>query len=195
MSYDNADMDLFLGAHGSYRWLTSECELGPFVNLCQEVVLGKLLAVTSIGSGVLIPTDEGIKAGWKIEGGIAYSPPIESVGQLPIETHKEYDGFHEWWVFTGPVNLGELDRGNVFERGPRAGRVFTFVNFLGFALHDRTSAGIADYFWRQIELIQPESYVADGDTCLTFVSRDATLFESVVEKLERSTDEDLPASS
>jgi hypothetical protein len=39
-------------------------------------------------------------------------------------------------------------------------------------------------FWRQLEWVDPESYIGDGNDCLTFVTRNAALFNTVHERLK-----------
>jgi len=40
-------------------------------------------------------------------------------------------------------------------------------------------------FWRQMEWMQPDAYIGDGDSHLTFVSRNEALFDSVDRRLSR----------
>jgi len=47
---------------------------------------------------------------------------------------------------------------------------------------------LANMFWKQMEWIRPESYIGDGGECLTFVSRNDRLFETVLRRL-RSANE------
>jgi hypothetical protein len=68
----------------------------------------------------------------------------------------------------------------VFEAPLTPGQVCAFVNFsFGFALHNPEMSDLVSLFWKQIDWIQPESYIADGDVLLTFVSRDEDIFASV----------------
>ncbi|HEY2168149.1 MAG TPA: hypothetical protein VGJ30_00875, partial [Candidatus Angelobacter sp.] len=122
------------------------------------------MAVTSFDSGSLSLSDEKKAAGWESRKGIAYSPLIRSVGTLP-----ERGGFDEWYVFGTPIDLGEKGRGNVFESSLSAGQVEVFVNFAeGFDLHQPND--LVPLFWRQLEWIRPESYIADTHLLLTFMS-------------------------
>jgi hypothetical protein len=54
-----------------------------------------------------------------------------------------------------------------------------FVNFFGFALHNPKMSNLVSLFWKQIDWIQAESHIADGDVLLTFVSRDEDIFATV----------------
>jgi len=174
-----------IGADGGYRWLNTECELRDFLALCPEAILGKRLAVTSIDGASLVPTSSEVQSGWSSANGIAYSPPIHSLDELPNETHKEWcDFFHEWYTFDEFVDLGEVVQGgSIFEDGPRPGRLFRFATCLGFAMRDRRYADIVRLFWKQLDFVAPDSYIGDGDRCLIFVTRDERLFEDVVKKL------------
>jgi hypothetical protein len=83
-------------------------------------------------------------------------------------------------VFSSPFDLGELWHGNVFEAPITPGQVCRFVNFgPGFALHNPEMWSLVSLFWKQLDWIQPESYIADADMFLTFVSRNEDIFVSV----------------
>jgi hypothetical protein len=112
-----------------------------------------------------VPNEDEVIAGWESRAGIAYCPKTESVEKLP---HDLYD---EWYVFKSPQDLGNLFQGNVFETSMQAGQVAAFVNFGGFSLHSPEMKALADLFWMQLELIQPESFIADG-SLLNFVTCD-----------------------
>jgi len=60
------------------------------------------------------------------------------------------------------------------------------VNYYSFALHDTTAQSITDLFWKQMAWIQPESFISDGGTYLTFVSRNQDLFTAVHKALMSS---------
>jgi hypothetical protein len=162
------------GSRGGYFWLTTaEYELHDLITSCPQVVLGKYIAVTSFDSGSLVPNEDEILAGWQSRGGIAYSPKVESVEKLP---HDLYD---EWYVLDNPRDLGNRYRGNVFETSMEAGQVAVFVNFgPGFSLKSSEAKNLTDLFWLQLELIQPVSFISDGDL-LNFVTSDDQLFDSV----------------
>jgi hypothetical protein len=162
---------LTVGSQGVYQWLVTEQEF-DLLQLCPEVVLGKYLAITSIDSGPLVPTDKQKAAGWESRGQIAYSPKVETVASLPR------DGWEEWYIFGAPTDLGTSHLGeNVFEVPQEQGHVSVLVNYC-FALDRPELKDLATLFWQQIEWIRPESYVADGDR-LNFVSMNKTLFASV----------------
>jgi hypothetical protein len=164
------------GFQGDYQWLTTEHNLDNLLELCPQAFLGKYVAVTSLDSGALVPTDEQIRDGWQSRDEIAYSPQVQSVMTL---RHGECGGFDEWYIFDRPFDMGQKWRGNVFEAPMQPGQVAVFVNFLGFALHVPVMQDIANLFWKQLDWIRPESYVADGNDYLTFVSRDKALFTEV----------------
>jgi hypothetical protein len=60
-----------------------------------------------------------------------------------------------------------------------------FVNYPAFAIHHPGSSErfLVDMFWQQLGWVKPESYIGDGADCLTFVSRNDALFESVHQRL------------
>ena len=170
------------GARGEHQWLTtSEYDLDGLLTLCPAVTFGKYLAVTSFDSGPLSLNELEKKRGWYSRGEIAYSPQIQSLEVLPPR-----GGFDEWYVFEQSVDLGHLgDRANIFEAPLTPGQVETFVNFCdGCALHRPND--LTDLFWRQLEWIRPESYVADGDNLLTFVTTNENLFSLVSKALREA---------
>jgi hypothetical protein len=172
---------LTTGSHGTYDWLTTEHGLAVLLQLCPDLVLDKYLAVTSIDSGSYDPDDGEKGAGWESRSGIAYSPRISSVEQL------RYGGFDEWYVFNAPVDLGKASLANIFEAPLTPGRVEIFVNHYAFQLHDLDSGTqtLVNLFWKQLEWIQPESYIADGSGCSTFVSNNKELFRTLREALSK----------
>jgi hypothetical protein len=161
-----------VGSQGSYEWLVTD-ENFDLLELCPEIVLGKYVAVTSIDSGQLMPTDKETAAGWQSRAKIAYSPKIENSQDLPR------DGWDEWYIFTTPMDLGTSHLAeNIFEVPQEQGHLSVLVNY-GFALHPPERARhLADLFWPQMARIRPESYVADNDY-LTFVSMNKTVFAHV----------------
>jgi hypothetical protein len=181
-----------IGSHPPFRWLTStEQYIGTLVRRCPEVVVGRHLAVTSIDSGSPWLTDKQESAGWQRRSGIVYSGRVSTTDELFYQRDgPDYPGYDEWYVFdTGPSDLGELmfDK-NPFEpaHAPRPGQLVAFVNFLGFTIHtlDPTEQFLVSMFWKQLEWVQPESYMSDGQDCLTFVSRNAVLFDTVYGRLK-----------
>ena len=46
---------------------------------------------------------------------------------------------------------------------------------------------ISDPFWRQMDWVQPESYIADGMDCLLFATRNSQLYAVVQETLGGGT--------
>src|SRR5882762_3035070 len=155
----NANRPPFTGSHGPYLWLTTgQYDLDSLLHKSPQTVLGKYIAVTSLDSGPLTPTDEEKRAGWRNQNEIAYSPQIESAERLP---YGECAGFDEWYVFESPFDLGQLWHGNVFEAPMTSGQVSTFVNFLDFALHNPEVEELLRLFWKQLDWIQPESSILE----------------------------------
>lgn len=170
-----------MGSHGAYRWLTTDQRgLHSFVQRCPQILVSKYIAVTSQDSGPLIVTDEEGLAGWQSRNDIAYSPQMQSVEKIP---YGAFTGFDEWYVFRSPFDLGQLRHDNALESPMTPGHVSTFVNHFGFALHDPEAQDLLDLFWKQLEWIQPESFIADGALFLTFASRNKELFTSVCQAL------------
>jgi hypothetical protein len=167
---------LTVGSQDRYQWLVADGNF-DLLELCPEIVLGKYVAVTSIDSGELVPTDEEMAAGWQSRAKIAYSARIENVQELPRE------GWDEWYIFTTPTDLGTSHLAeNIFEVPQEQGHLSVLVNY-GFALHPPERAKLADLFWPQMARIHPESYMADNDF-LTFVTLNEGLFARVRDALK-----------
>ena len=165
-----------VGSQDQYEWLVTDQQF-DLLQICPSVVLGKYIAITSLDSGPLVPTDEERAAGWENRGNIAYSPKIQDAASVP---RAEYD---EWYIFGGPVDLGTSHLGkNIFEVPQEQGHVSVFVNY-GFALHPPERTSLATLFWPQMTRVRPESYVADNDY-LTFVTANKTLFASVLDAVK-----------
>ncbi len=179
----DSQIALNTGARGNYQWLTTaEHDLDSLLKLCPNVTVGKYLAVTSFDSGPLLLNELQKNNGWNSRGNLAYSPRIEWLELLPPR-----GGFDEWYVFERSVDLGHLGSGNIFEAPLAPGQVRAFVNFSdGFALHRPND--LTDLFWRQLEWIRPESYIADGGSFLTFVTANANLFSFASQALKEAID-------
>ena len=176
------------GTHRDYLWLTStEHYIDFLIKAAPQIFDTRYIAITSADSGSLTLTAELILRGWTSEHGIAYSPRLQAPMEIPHQLDgPDNPGYDELFVFQSPTNLGELTRGNIYGEGsPQPGKLVPFVNFGGFTLYDRSGdyRAISDLFWPQLERLDPESYVADGRECLTFISRNMNLFESVYRTL------------
>jgi len=162
---------LTFGSQGLYDWFVADQQF-DLLQICPEIVLGKYVAITSIDSGALVPNETEKAAGWESRGKIAYSPKVKAVQNLPRA------GWDEWWVFANPTDLGTSHLGeSIFEVPEEHGQVLVFVNYR-FALHLPEMNDLAALFWRQMERIRPESYMADNDF-LNFASANKTLFAAV----------------
>lgn len=177
----SSQLTMLAGSQGPYRWLTTgEHDLDTLRQRCPQALVGKYIAVTSLDSGPMDLTDDEKRAGWESRNEIAYSPQIRSAEDCRTERSPGgCVGFNEWYVFNSRFDLGQLWHGNVFEAPMTPGHVCTFVNFFGFALHNPEMSDLVSLFWKQLDWIQPESYIADGDVLLTFVSRNEDLFVAV----------------
>jgi hypothetical protein len=169
------------GTHREYEWIVADPNLDDLLRLVPEIVLGKYVAVTSIDSSPLIPTDEEREVGWESRGGIAYSPRITGVEVLPRE------GWDEWWVFEKQIDdLGQLvsvTECNIFASPVSRGAVHALVNY-NLGLHLPEMQPLIDIFWRQFDWIRPQSYLAENDSYLTVVSADKDLINATRHALQ-----------
>jgi hypothetical protein len=185
----DSDDRITSGSHGEYQWLISTVHyVGTLIKRTPEVVLNRYLAVTSIDSGTPRLAEAQERAGWQLRKGVAYSPRLRDVEQLPdYQVHGEdAAGFDGWYIFTEPRDLGEASHGNVFT-DLQPGRTLVFASYFDFVLDtvDAEQKELIDRFWKQLEWIQPESYIADCDKCLTFVTKNHGFFEIVHESLKK----------
>ena len=170
------------GSHDAYGWLTTwQHDLDTLLQRCPQAVVGKYVAVTSLDSGPMALTDAEKRDGWRSRNEIAYSSEIQYAENVRTERSPGgCAGFNEWYVSNSPFDLGEIWHGNVFEAPITPGQVCRFVNFgPGFALHNPEYLRLVSLFWKQLDWIQPESYIADTDMLLTFVSRNEDIFVAV----------------
>ena len=100
---------LTVGSQGLYQWLVTDQQF-DLLQICPEVVLGRYIAITSIDSGPLAPTEEETAGGWATRGKVAYGRTIQNIKALPRA------GWDEWYIFDDPTDLGTSHlEGNVFE--------------------------------------------------------------------------------
>jgi hypothetical protein len=171
------------GFSSTYEWLETDHDLRTLLDLCPAIVASRYLAITSIDSGQFAPSEVDLSRGWKQIGGIAYSPLIRSVEDLPRNCCC--DLFDEWYLFETPPALGKLCYDNIFTTELASPNVFAFVNFY-FRPSLLTMRELSEFFWKQINWMQPETYVANGADCLVFATGNRHLFNLVYAALERN---------
>jgi hypothetical protein len=176
---------MITGEQSSYQWLEVDHRLPEFLELCPHSILGRYVVTAAVDSGSFVPSETDRACGWTESGGLAYSPRIGSMIDLPEKSFGQCNGFDEWYVFDSrPEPLGALCQENVFTTEINRGTFFAFINFLGFALSDPKMKPVTDLFWRQMEWALPESYLGDGPDGLIFATRNRNLFESVRRRLQ-----------
>jgi hypothetical protein len=175
------------GTHEGYSWVTSaDTGLRELLRAVPELVLGRVVAITSFDSGPLRPTVDRLAAGWATDGDVAVSPPIGTIDEVP------FAGWDEMYVLSRRVLLAEPD---------------VFVNYEDFSPNPVQSLGDLDpalspsdaqdvlqgslgrtmRFWRQLLRLQPRAFLADG-TLMTCVVQDEQLFRRVLLALAESGD-------
>ena len=178
------------GFDNDYWWLTSSLQyMGTLIRLCPEVVLNRHLVVTAIDGGTPWLTDLQTQSGWHVRNGMAYGPPIGDVRELFYQRDgPDEPGMDDWYVFDrAPGDLGEILQGNPFlpENSPQPGRLLIFVQWISFSisLTDAAHSVVRDMFWRQMEWIQPDVYISDGQDNLTVVCKSRSLHGLVRQRL------------
>jgi len=133
-------------------------------------------------------TSEERQRGWTVSDGVGYSPKLESLEGLPYQRDGwDAPGYDEWYVFESEKRLGQRSEGNLFVALGKAGVIVPFVGIAGFDL-SKTDPGIQEViqpFWKQIDNVDPESYLADGHSCFSFVSRNPEAFDAVYSAMQK----------
>ena len=178
--------DIRHGSRDGFWWVWSrDSRLSDVLAAVPELVVGKIVAVTSFDSGPLSLTEEDLRRGWTARGSVALSPVVQSADQLSM---GEWD---EWYVLDEAMPLPELA---------------VFVNFDGFtpspmrvpdvdatwckaAAADllRSREELANAFWSQISAVRPFAFIAEGDS-FTCVVSDEKLARKVLAAMEAATD-------
>lgn len=137
----------------SYDWDPSLFDL---LDRMPELVLGRYVVIASCDSGPYKPTDAELECGWEVVNGVAISPNIVRVSDLPTP------GFDEWYVY---------------EERPRTYCYHASVNHFGFApLPPDQATG----FWAQIEAALPLHVLGAGTPTMFLATRDRKSFDQAV---------------
>jgi hypothetical protein len=161
------------GTRDGYTWQEHEGDMAALLAANPHVVEGLYLAITATDSPFQFP----LPNGWRADGGILYTPRIETAEELrpALFSGGCCDGqyrFPEAYIFDDPITLSPLCEENVFEASVGPERVFRFVNFLGFRLSATDAMkDITDLLWTQIAWMRPRAYIAAGEGRAYLVTR------------------------
>jgi hypothetical protein len=153
---------MFTGQRNGYGWVEWESRsqyLSDLLSVFPQLVLKKYLVNTSFDSGSLSLSPEEVGRGWRKHNKLALSPLVGDVSEVPL-CH-----YSEWYVFLSPVTFDDYE---------------DFINYGGFSLELPDFRGLQERFWRQLDRLAPESFLAEGDN-LVCVTRDAKLFHQLSE--------------
>jgi hypothetical protein len=100
---------------------------------------------------------EEVSRGWHKHNKLALSPLIGDVSEVPL-CH-----YSEWYIFPSPVTFDDYE---------------DFINYGGYSLELPDFGELRERFWRQLERLAPESFLAEGDN-LICVTKDADLFHQL----------------
>ena len=151
---------IFFGELDEYSWVEwndREAFLRDLLEAIPQLVVGRYLVNTSFDSGTLPLTEPETTCGWTKDNGLTLSPAIASVEEIPSD---QYD---EWYVFRSPRRFDDYE---------------VFVNYGGFSLHSDLYIDAAERFWRQLSIIEPETYLSEGDNLLC-VTKDRALYRRI----------------
>jgi hypothetical protein len=147
----------FEGKRGDYFWIEwQEAFLSDLISAFPELVINNFLINTSFNSGTLGLSNEEIKLGWTKNNELTISPLVTDDLDIP---NCQYD---EWYVFDSPTTFESYE---------------VFVNYWKFSLEDFLT-DIQERFWKQIESLSPETYLAEGDF-LICVTKNEKLFNQI----------------
>ncbi len=153
---------VFSGKREEYLWV-EWCDRNAFLrdllDAFPQLIAGRYLVNTSFDSGSLPLTEPETVSGWTKHNELTLSPVICSVKQIP------FDQYDEWYVFESPRIFEDYE---------------VFVNYGGFSVHQESFTDVADRFWQQLFLIQPETYLSEGDNLLC-VTKNTVLYNQLIE--------------
>lgn len=153
---------MFTGQRNGYGWVEWEWRsqfLSGLLSAFPQLVVKRYLVNTSFDSGPLSVSPEKISRGWRKHSKLALSPLIGDISEVPL-CH-----YSEWYVFPSPVTFDDYK---------------DFINYGGFSLELPDFSELQEGFWRQLERLAPESFLAEGDN-LICVTKDADLFRQLAE--------------
>lgn len=172
----------FTGVHGKWSWIVIRETIRNLHSLILEFHAGQRLCITAFDSVTIKPAPEEEALGWTLLGDALVSPPLARQLQIPS------GGYDEWYIFEAlPASFVASD---------------CYVNYADFHLADPRElpasldpprdhsrfdwlAPIQERFWRDMERLNPSSYIADGDTGIV-VSRDARFVRRVGEAIREA---------
>lgn len=131
--------------------------LADLVSRIPEIVRGNRIAIASCDSGPFLPTEAEYAKGWTNDYGVAVSPIVDSITDLPTPR------FDEWYVYAGVV--------------PNS-RHAAFVNAWGFAPLDESNSE-AQEFWAQVEQFRPLHVVGTSTPTMFLATQDEEVFRKV----------------
>jgi hypothetical protein len=159
------------GVHGEYTWFQStENYLTVLVDQVKELVVGKTVAIVAYEGEPIRLTQEEMKAGWQQLSTVALSPIIDRPSEIP---QNSYD---EWYAFAGvsalPINESFATCGG-FSLDQSAGENPFLPQSLKKKQIDTTLRKRQERFWKQLELLKPESYMAETDKLIVVTKNPA----------------------
>lgn len=175
---------IHIGCHGDYHWLEVEGEahIWWIVRAFPEFVQDKYIAAPSLSGAAELSEAE---SGWSVRNGIAYSPQL-SEGFTRYLGEEPPSVLDEWYVFDSPKDLGERIEGAVFDNPPSQCRTMVFANWLVFRLsetQDESTNFLREWFWQQMDWIQPEAFVSESPGCCLLVTKNVDLMEAAMDYL------------
>ena len=166
---------MHIGKKQNYHWLVASEEIRGAIDLVIEHHQQQYLHITSFDSGPLKLTREELELGWNQESSVSLSPRLHNELAIP---HDQYDEYYlsrdklefpsnlEVFVNYGAFTLAHPDELTKNDDPTWERKRFDFL----YPFQDR--------FWQQLNIIEPESYVAIGDHDI-FVSKNESFIKAI----------------
>src|SRR5262245_27310669 len=82
-----------IGKYRGYDWLATGAQIESLGDLMRQYHPGSFLCVTAFDGGPLRLDDDEISRGWRAQGDVMISPPLNESIDLP------QDQYDEWYIF------------------------------------------------------------------------------------------------
>lgn len=142
------------GKRGNYWWFSWSCNncMDELLHQCPTLIIGRYVAVVAFDCSPMVPNDAEVARGWTSSDEVAYSPLVHDLDEVGRGNHDE------WYIKPEPFVLPSTER---------------FVSWVAFRLSPAPELEeVQERFWKQIESVAPESYLAEGDNLVLATRND-----------------------
>lgn len=151
------------GTRGSYTWFQSSSHyLSVLIDRVPDVVVGHYVAISAYEGEPLHLTSDEIKTGWQQHSHVCLSPIIQRPSEIPQNQFDEWYTFSSLKIFSiseSFVNYGGFSLAPSNNDNPFLPESVRYQNAKENSIMNQRQRR----FWNQIELCQPETYLAESD--------------------------------